>query len=36
MHRVWGGDSLIKIVVPEPSPGNSQKTGDNGAFGYRY
>ena len=20
MHRLWCGDSLIKIVVPEPSP----------------
>ena len=37
MQWVWCGDSLIKIVAPEPSPEKfSEKQGITGAFGYRY
>ena len=36
MHRLWCGDSLIKIVVPDPSPEKfPEKQGITGAFGYR-
>ena len=37
MHRMWCGDSLIKIVVPEPGPEKfPEKHRIIGAFGYRY
>ena len=37
MHRLWCGDSLIKIVIPEPSPEKfPEKQGITGALGYRY
>jgi len=37
MHRLWCGDSLIKIVVPtEPPPATAPKGGPTGATGYRY
>mgnify|MGYP003313587183 FL=1 len=32
MHRLWCGDSLIKIVIPEPSPEKfPEKQGRTGA-----
>ena len=37
MYRLWCGGSLIKIVVPQPSPDKcSERQGIAGAFGYRY
>lgn len=37
MHRLWCGDSLIKIVVPEKAPeGTPPRGGIAGATGYRY
>lgn len=37
MHRLWCGESLIKIVVPDPGPEKfPEKQGITGAFGYRY
>ena len=37
MHRLRCGESLIKIVVPEPGPEKfPEKQGITGAFGYRY
>ena len=37
MHRLWCGESLIKIVVPDPGPETfPEKQGITGAFGYRY
>ena len=37
MHRLWCGESLIKIVVPDPGPEKfPEKQGIIGAFGYRY
>ena len=37
MHRLWCGDSLIKIVVPEPSPSKkAEQGGIPEASGYRY
>jgi catechol 2,3-dioxygenase-like lactoylglutathione lyase family enzyme len=37
MHRLWCGDSLIKIVVPDPAPEHKPAGGGIvGATGYRY
>ncbi len=37
MHRLWFGNSLIKIVVPVQSPGASPAPGGiQGGTGYRY
>lgn len=37
MHRLWCGDSLIKIVVPDPAPEQRPAGGGiAGATGYRY
>jgi predicted enzyme related to lactoylglutathione lyase len=37
MHRLWCGDSLIKIVVPDKQPANAAPSGGlQGATGYRY
>jgi catechol 2,3-dioxygenase-like lactoylglutathione lyase family enzyme len=37
MHRLWCGDSLIKIVVPDPAPEHNPASGGIvGATGYRY
>lgn len=37
MHRLWCGDSLIKVVVPEPLPeARPARGGIPGASGYRY
>ena len=37
MHRLWCGDSLIKICVPDPAPAKSPEPGMIGqASGYRY
>ena len=37
MHRLWCGDSLIKIVVPEQAPAaRAAGGGPTGATGYRY
>ena len=37
MHRLWCGDSLIKIVVPEPAPSKKAEQGAiTYASGYRY
>lgn len=37
MHRLWCGDSLIKIVVPDPAPpAKAAGGGIPAATGYRY
>ena len=37
MHRLWCGESLIKIVVPDPAPSASPPPGPLArATGYRY
>lgn len=37
MHRLWCGDSLIKIVVPDKAPpAEAARGGPAGATGYRY
>lgn len=37
MNRLWCGESLIKIVVPEPAPAAAPAPGGiGGATGYRY
>lgn len=37
MHRLWCGDSLIKIVAPEPAPEQNPAPGPiANATGYRY
>jgi catechol 2,3-dioxygenase-like lactoylglutathione lyase family enzyme len=37
MHRLWCGDSLIKVVVPDKAPpARAAGGGINGATGYRY
>ncbi len=37
MHRLWCGDSMIKIVVPEPAPDVNPEPGQiAAATGYRY
>ena len=37
MHRLWFGDSLIKLVVPAEAPGGGSSPGGiAGGTGYRY